>query len=167
MVPDGGNSVEEAASESVKTGKPETVIEPAKVLTNRTTGSPVAAKNGAGERSATEKKTADVKTPVVSKTKTHHLTHKKMKEICVNIPELEADQTIEVEIRVKGKNQELLYRVEAFDLSKADAPDASRVDQLRILIQSYDPAWELVQIGIPDAQVIPVMFRQRGRQLKS
>jgi len=85
-----------------------------------------------------------------------------MKEICVNIPELEAEQTVEVEIRVKGKNQQLMYRVEAFDLSKIDDPDASRVDQLRILIQSYDPAWELVQIGLPDAQMIPVMFRQKA-----
>ena len=85
-----------------------------------------------------------------------------MKEICVNIPALEADQTVEVEVRVKGKKQELLYRVEAFDLSKADDPAASRVDKLRILIQSYDPAWELVQIGIPESQVIPVMFRQRA-----
>lgn len=85
-----------------------------------------------------------------------------MKEICVNIPELEADQTVEVEIRVKGKNQQLMYRVEAFDLSESANPDASRVDQLRILIQSYDPSWELVQIGVPDAQVIPVMFRQKA-----
>ncbi len=90
-----------------------------------------------------------------------------MKEICVNIPELEVDQTVEVEIRVKGRNQELLYRVEAFDLSKVGSPSASRVDQLRILIQSYDPAWELVQIGIPEAQVIPVMFRQRGGKAES
>ena len=90
-----------------------------------------------------------------------------MKEICVNIPELEADQTVEVEIRVKGKNQQLLYRVEAFDLSKIGHPGASRVDQLRIMIQSYDPAWELVQIGIPDATMVPVMFRQRGKQLES
>ena len=87
-----------------------------------------------------------------------------MKEICVNIPELEIDQTVEVEIRVKGKNQQLLYRVEAFALSESEIPDASRVDQLRILIQSYDPAWELVQIGIPNAQVIPVMFKQRGNE---
>ena len=87
-----------------------------------------------------------------------------MKEICVNIPEIEADQTVEVEIRVKGKNQELLYRVEAFDLSKVGDVSFSRVDQLRIMIQSYDPAWELVQIGIPEEQVIPVMFRQRGRE---
>lgn len=85
-----------------------------------------------------------------------------MKEICVNVPELEADQTIEVEIRVKGKNQQLLYRVEAFDLSKAGDPMSSRVDQLRILIQSYDPGWELVQIGIPEAETIPVMFRQKS-----
>ena len=85
-----------------------------------------------------------------------------MKEICVNIPEIEADQTVEVEVRVKGKKQQLLYRVEAFDLSKTENPSESRVDQLRILIKAYDPKWELVQIGIPDEEVIPVMFRQRG-----
>ncbi len=85
-----------------------------------------------------------------------------MKEICVNIPALEADQTVEVEVRVKGKKQQLLYRVEPFDLSKVNDPASSRVDRLRILIQSYDPAWELVQIGIPEEQTIPVMFRQRA-----
>ncbi|MEM8484113.1 MAG: hypothetical protein AAF564_01130 [Bacteroidota bacterium] len=86
-----------------------------------------------------------------------------MKEICVNLPELEVDETVEVEIRVKGKNQELRYRVEAFDLTESKV-DASRVDQLRILIQAYDPNWELVQIGIPDEQVIPVMFKQRAEK---
>ena len=70
-------------------------------------------------------------------------------------------QTVEVEVRVKGKTQQLHYRVEAFDLSKPDGPSKSRVDRLRILIEDYDPGWELVQIGIPEAQVIPVMFRQR------
>ena len=83
-----------------------------------------------------------------------------MKEICVNLTELEADETVEVEIRVRGKNQELRYRVEAFDLTESNV-EASRVDQLRILIQAYDPNWELVQIGIPDQEVIPVMFKQR------
>lgn len=83
-----------------------------------------------------------------------------MKEICVSLPELEVDETVEVEIRVKGKNQALRYRVETFDLTDSNV-QASRVDQLRILIQAYDPNWELVQIGIPDEAVIPVMFKQR------
>lgn len=84
-----------------------------------------------------------------------------MKEICVSLPELEVDETVEVEIRVKGKNQALRYRVETFDLTDSNV-QASRVDQLRILIQAYDPNWELVQIGIPDEAVIPVMFKQRA-----
>ena len=29
------------------------------------------------------------------------------------------------------------------------------------MIESYDSGWELVQIGVPDGNLVPVMFRQR------
>lgn len=60
--------VEEPASETVETEKLETVIAPAKVVTNRTTGSVETAKRGEIKKIATEKKTEVVKIPATPKT---------------------------------------------------------------------------------------------------
>ncbi|MEZ4699803.1 MAG: hypothetical protein R2834_05700 [Rhodothermales bacterium] len=83
-----------------------------------------------------------------------------MKEICVHLPALEPEQTVEVEVRVDGKRHIMHYRVEAFDCT-TQSPEESRIERLRHQILSYDTGWELVQIGASHARVIPVMFRQR------
>jgi hypothetical protein len=83
-----------------------------------------------------------------------------MKEICIHIPSLRPDDIIEVDVRVGGQQHHLHYRVETFDWNQG-RPSEERIEQLRIMIQSHDPAWELVQIGVPDGHFVPVMFRQR------
>ena len=86
-----------------------------------------------------------------------------MKEICIHIPDLEPNQTVELEVRINGKRHHIQYRVEAIDASVWE-PDAGRwIDQLRAVIKDYNMEWELVQIGAEVRQVIPVMFRQREK----
>ncbi len=86
-----------------------------------------------------------------------------MKEICIHIPELEPNQTVELEVRVNGKRHQMHYRVEAIDASQWEAMAEDRIERLRMVIHDYDPNWELVQIGPEVRHVIPVMFRQREK----
>jgi hypothetical protein len=82
-----------------------------------------------------------------------------MAQICIQIPPLEIARTIGLEVTINGKKRLMQYRVESFEWGAGDA--GARIDRLRALIQEYDPAWELVQIGNPTETLIPVMFRQR------
>ena len=84
-----------------------------------------------------------------------------MKEICIHIPELEPNQTIELEVSINGKRHRIHYRVEAIDASDWEPQAEDRIDKLRAVIHDYDQDWELVQIGAEVKHVIPVMFRQR------
>lgn len=84
-----------------------------------------------------------------------------MNEICIHVPSLRDNQTVEVEVTIDGKKRHMNYRVESFDWTHGGQDTPGRIDRLRAMIDTYDPAWELVQIGVPDGDVVPVMFRQR------
>ncbi|MCZ6706060.1 MAG: hypothetical protein O6942_09200 [Bacteroidetes bacterium] len=84
-----------------------------------------------------------------------------MNEICIHVPSLGEDQTVEVEVTVNGKTRLMNYRVKSFDWTLGGTDPERRIDRLRSMINSYDPQWELVQIGSPDGHLVPVMFRQR------
>lgn len=84
-----------------------------------------------------------------------------MNEICIHVPTLRDEQTVEVEVTVNGERRLMNYRVESFDWTLGGRDVRGRIDRLRSLINAYDPEWELVQIGIPDGDLVPVMFRQR------
>jgi hypothetical protein len=84
-----------------------------------------------------------------------------MNAICIHVPTLRDEQTVEVEVTVNGEKRLMNYRVESFDWTLGGRDQPGRIDRLRALIDAYDPEWELVQIGIPDGDLVPVMFRQR------
>ena len=84
-----------------------------------------------------------------------------MREICIQVPAFRENETVDVEVTVNGKKQHLNYRVENFDWSASDSVTQNKIEKLRELITGYDSGWDLVQIGIPDGDVVPVMFRRR------
>ena len=84
-----------------------------------------------------------------------------MNEICIHVPSLREDQTVEVAVTVNGEKQLMNYRVKTFDWTLGGSDPERRIERLRSLINSYDSDWELVQIGVPDGHMVPVMFRQR------
>ena len=84
-----------------------------------------------------------------------------MNEICIYVPSLEDHQTVEVAVTVNGKKKLMNYRVESFDWSGEGGSQVHRIERLRNMIESYDSDWELVQIGVADGHMVPVMFRQR------
>jgi hypothetical protein len=83
-----------------------------------------------------------------------------MREIALSIPTLEAEQNIDIEVKINGKRRRLHYRVEIVAWEDAGGPAEEKADVLKRVIRSYDKDWSLVQIGAPTEKTIPIMFRQ-------
>lgn len=84
-----------------------------------------------------------------------------MREVVLQIPTLEAEQNIEIEVKINGKKRVLKYRVEIVDWESGETTKEDRVTVLRRVIRSHQNDWELIQIGAPTDDNIPIMFRKR------
>lgn len=82
-----------------------------------------------------------------------------MSMICIPIPDLHRHRAVGLEITVDGVRRVMNYRVEAVPWPEEERPEV-RIDLLRTYIAQHDPDWELVQIGAPDGDRVPVTFRQ-------
>jgi hypothetical protein len=85
-----------------------------------------------------------------------------MREVVLQIPTLDSEQNIEIEVKVNGRKRTLRYRVEIIGLMDDATVVEDRVSLLRRVIREHDKDWELIQIGAPVRDKIPVMFRQRS-----
>ena len=86
---------------------------------------------------------------------------KTMGIIGIEIPELNEDQDIEVEVRVNGIKKQYNYRVEIFYWEECPFDTNERAECIRQLIQNYDSAWDLAHIGLPTEEYIPITFRKK------
>jgi hypothetical protein len=84
-----------------------------------------------------------------------------MKEITLQIPILEAEQNVEIDVRINGRHQIMKYRVEIVEFEPEAAEKMDSVAVLRQVIREHDPDWQLIQIGAPMDHKIPVTFRQK------
>ena len=84
-----------------------------------------------------------------------------MNAISIHLPALKPEDTVEVEVTVNGTKHFTNYRVETFDWTSGGRDLDGRIERLREMIAAYESGWELVQIGIPDRNVVPIMFMQR------
>ena len=90
-----------------------------------------------------------------------------MREIALSIPTLESEQNIDIEVRINGKRRSLHYRVEIIAWEDVSRPAEERADVLRRVIRNYDKDWQLVQIGAPTDETIPIMFRKTKPESES
>ena len=89
-----------------------------------------------------------------------------MREISISIPTLEAEQNVEIDVRINGRTKTLKYRVEIIHWEDEDPDTEQKVTVLRHYIKDYDKDWELIQIGAPEKDKIPLMFRAiNGKKL--
>jgi len=88
-----------------------------------------------------------------------------MREVVIQIPTLETEQNIEIDVRINGKKRTMKYRVEIVDFEEEDPSTESKVDTLRRVIREHDKDWELMQIGAPIRESIPVMFRKKLQEV--
>jgi hypothetical protein len=84
-----------------------------------------------------------------------------MREVVLSIPTLEAEQNLEIDVRINGKKKTLKYRVEIIHWKGTEPTSEEKVTVLKHAIEEYDKDWELIQIGAPDKDKIPVMFRKK------
>lgn len=85
-----------------------------------------------------------------------------MREVVLSIPTLEAEQNLEIDVRINGKKKTLKYRVEIIHWEGSEPTSEEKVTVLKHAIEDYDKNWELIQIGAPDKDKIPVMFRKKS-----
>ena len=85
-----------------------------------------------------------------------------MREVVLQIPTLESEQNIEIEVKINGKKRTLKYRVEIVDWESLDETSDDKVTVLKRVIREHDKDWELVQIGAPSGNHIPIMFRKKA-----
>lgn len=83
-----------------------------------------------------------------------------MPSISIQLPAIEADQQIEVEVKINGKRKTYHYRVEIFGWEQCHDPAEERALCLKRMIEGYDHNWQMVQIGQPTEKNIPIMFKQ-------
>jgi len=84
-----------------------------------------------------------------------------MREVVILIPEMEAEQNVEIEVRINGRKRTIQYRVELLRWEGDDAPPQDRVTVLKHKIAEYEKDWELMEIGAPTDDNIPLMFRKK------
>lgn len=83
-----------------------------------------------------------------------------MREIVILVPEVDVEQNVEIDVRINGRKKSLKYRVELISWEGRKTED--RVTILKHKIDEYDKDWELVEIGAPSDNEIPLMFRKRN-----
>jgi hypothetical protein len=83
-----------------------------------------------------------------------------MREIALSIPTLEAEQNIDIEVKINGKRRSLRYHVEIIAWDDVGKPTEEKAEVLKRVLRDYDKDWQLVQIGAPTEKTIPIMFRK-------
>ena len=82
-----------------------------------------------------------------------------MSGISIEIPSIDAEQSIEIEVRVNGQKKQYHYRVEIFAWDQCEENEPKAVC-LKKKIQSYNKNWKLVHIGGDSEKKIPLMFKE-------
>lgn len=84
-----------------------------------------------------------------------------MREVVILIPDAETEQNVEIEVRINGRKKTWQYRVELVNWEGTTPEPGERFTVLKHRIDSYDKDWELVEIGAPDRENIPLVFRKK------
>lgn len=85
-----------------------------------------------------------------------------MREVSIQIPTLEAEQNIEIDVTINGRKRKKKYRVEIIALDEIEDSPEEKISVLKQVIKEHDKDWKLVQIGLPAKDGIPVMFQKKG-----
>ncbi len=84
-----------------------------------------------------------------------------MREVVILIPDIDAEQNVEIDVRINGRKKTMQYRVELIDWEGNGVPPKDKVTVLRHKIAEYDKDWELIEVGAPNENNIPLTFRRR------
>jgi hypothetical protein len=85
-----------------------------------------------------------------------------MREVVLQIPTLESEQNIDIEVKINGKKRTMRYRVEIVEWETFHDIKEDRVAVIRHVIKEHEKNWQLIQIGVPTDTHIPIMFREKA-----
>lgn len=85
-----------------------------------------------------------------------------MREIVILIPDIEIEQNVEIEVRINGRKKTIQYKVELMSFEAEGAPPKDKVTVLKHRISLQEKDWELVEIGAPVDDKVPLMFRKKS-----
>jgi len=83
-----------------------------------------------------------------------------MTPISIQLPPIEAEGYVDVDVSVNGKKKQFKFRVAVFEWSEWRKPSEPRAEALKRIVASYDKSWQLLQIGSPTETSIPLTFRR-------
>ena len=84
-----------------------------------------------------------------------------MREVVLQIPTLESEQNIDIEVKINGKKRTMRYRVEIVEWESFSEMKEDKVALIRHVIKEHEKNWQLIQIGVPTDTHIPIMFREK------
>ena len=84
-----------------------------------------------------------------------------MREVVLQIPTLESEQNIDIEVKINGKKRTMRYRVEIVEWENFSDMKEDKVAVIRHVIKEHEKNWQLIQIGVPTETHIPIMFREK------
>lgn len=84
-----------------------------------------------------------------------------MREVTIQIPAADAEQNIEIDVKINGRKKAYRYRVEIVAWDQPHPSSEEKVTTLRRIVGEHEKEWSLVTIGVPTDTSIPVMFRKR------
>jgi hypothetical protein len=89
-----------------------------------------------------------------------------MREIVIVVPEFEPEQNVEIEVTINGRKRVVHYKVELLNFEAEGVPPNDKVTVLKHKIASHEKDWELVEIGAPINEKVPLMFRKKGEEIR-
>jgi hypothetical protein len=89
-----------------------------------------------------------------------------MREILILVPDFEPEQNVEIEVTINGRKKVTHYRVELVNFEAAGAPPKDKVTVLKHKVAEHEKDWELVEIGAPVNENVPLMFRKKQANIK-
>ena len=70
-----------------------------------------------------------------------------MPKVKIELPAVDADDTVVVELTVNGEKSRMTYRIEILDWASTARPGEERALVLKRMIEEYEEGWRLIQIG--------------------
>ena len=85
-----------------------------------------------------------------------------MATINIQLPVIDAEQSVEIEVKINGQSQKYHYRVEILKWEECTETQ-SKAECIKTMVNKYPKDWQLLQIGMPSKEDIPIMFKQSSR----
>jgi len=82
-----------------------------------------------------------------------------MPSVSIQLPNINADHVVEIQVKINGESKRYNYRIEVFHWDECETQQ-SHAECLKNILSHYDKNWQMIQICSADEKNVPIMFRQ-------